>query len=217
MSRKMFMALLTVTALGLRGVAAQEALPRAGGSGVLDEWSSVKAPPPPPLTELRLDPRNTALLVLDMQHALVDAASRPRAAAAVPAFAALLARARGAGAFVAYSTIPRGTSADIFPELAPAAGEPVVHAGVDKFFGTELDAILKSRGIRTLIVTGTVANGAVLFTATEAALRGYKVVVPVDCMPAADPYAEQFTAWQLVNGPGTRNAAVLVRSEGIGF
>ena len=92
-----------------------------------------------------------------------------------------------------------------------------MRSGVDKFHGTELDAILEARGIKTVIVTGTVANGAVLFTATAAALRGYKVVVPVDCMPAVDLYAEQFTVWQLANGPGTKNAATLVRSTGIDF
>lgn len=212
--RFIFLALLFAAVGGSLGSAvAQGAAP----GGVIDEWASVKAPAPPDLVEVTLDPASTALLVLDMQNALANPASRPRAAATVPAFAALLARSRAAGVFVAYSTIPNGSAADILGALAPRPDDPVVHSGVDKFFGTDLDAILKSRGIKTVIVTGTVANGAVLFTATGAALRGYKVVVPVDCMPGGDPYAEQFTAWQLVNGPGTRSAATLASSAGIAF
>ena len=63
----------------------QRALGQAvSGDGVLDEWNSVKVPPPPPLVEVRVDPRNTALLVLDMQYALAGESDRPRAAAAVP-------------------------------------------------------------------------------------------------------------------------------------
>lgn len=188
-----------------------------GQRGVIDEWASVKAPQPPALAATRVDPSSTALLVLDMQNALAGAASRPRAAATVPAFARLLERARASGMFVAYSTIPNGAAADILEALAPRPGDPVVHSGVDKFFRTDLDDILRSHGIKTVIVTGTVANGAVLFTATGAALRGYKVVVPVDCMPGGDAYAEQFMAWQLVNGPGTRNAATLTTSTSLAF
>ena len=51
-----------------------------------------------------------------------------------------------------------------------------------------------------MIVTGTAAHGAVLNTAAAAALLGFKVILPVDAM-SADPYAEQYTAWHLANGP----------------
>lgn len=67
--------------------------------------------------------------------------------------------------------------------------------------------------IRTVIVTGYAANGAVLHTATAAAFRGYDVVVPVDGMSAANPYAEQYTAWHMLNSPGTRNRAVLSKTD----
>ena len=210
----MILSAMSALAAGLPA-RAQDA-PTAARGDILDEWATVQAPPAPDVAPVRLDPRSTALLILDMQTLLANP-GRPRAAAAIPVFSALLARARAAGVFVAYSTIPTGSSADIVAQLGPAPGDPVVSSGVDKFFNTDLDAILKSHGIQTVIVTGTVANGAVLFTASGAALRGYKVVVPVDCMPGGDPYSEQFTAWQLVNGPGTRYAARLVRSAGILF
>ena len=64
--------------------------------------------------------------------------------------------------------------------------------------------MLKDKGITTVIVVGTLANGGVLHTASEAALRGFKVVVPVDGMssPNLDTlYTEQYTAWHLANAP----------------
>jgi len=94
-----------------------------------------------------------------------------------------------------------GTAADIYQEVAPLGGEPVVTSGPDKFLGTDLEEILKERRITTVIVTGTAAHGAVIYTASGAALRGFKVIVPVEGMSAENTYAEQYTAWHLVNAP----------------
>jgi len=88
----------------------------------------------------------------------------------------------------------------------------VVRSSVDKFYNTDLEKILRDRGIKTVIIAGTAANGAVLHTATGAAMRGLKVIVPVDLM-SADLYAEQYTAWHLVNAPGTRRQTTLTRSD----
>jgi hypothetical protein len=41
----------------------------------------------------------------------------------------------------------------------------------------------------------------VLFTAAGSAFRGFNVIVPVDGMAGDNLYAEQLTAWELVNGP----------------
>jgi len=82
---------------------------------------------------------------------------------------------------------------------------------VDKFFGTDLDKLLQERGTKKVIIVGTAAHGAVLHTATAAAIRGYQVIVPVDGMSADVAYAEQYTAWHLINSPGTRNKVVLTQ------
>jgi len=79
----------------------------------------------------------------------------------------------------------------------------VVHSGVDKFLGTKLEAALKAKHIRTVIVTGTVAHGAVLYTASAASLRGFKVAVPVDTLSAPDPFAELPAVWILSNAPAS--------------
>ena len=82
---------------------------------------------------------------------------------------------------------------------------------VDKFYKTNLEGILQEKGIKTVIITGYSANGAVLHTATSAAFRGYNVIIPVDCMSANNPYAEQYTAWHMLNSPGTRDRATLTK------
>lgn len=64
---------------------------------------------------------------------------------------------------------------------------------------------------QAVIVVGTAANGAVLYTSSGAALRGLKVIVPVDGMSAGDPYVEQYTTWHLVNAPRVGPQVTLTR------
>ena len=80
-----------------------------------------------------------------------------------------------------------------------------------------MEKILTDKGIKTVIITGTVANGAVLYTATGASIRDFKTIVPVDGMSADNAYAEQYTAWHLLNSPGTRKNAVLTKVSLIKF
>ena len=53
-----------------------------------------------------------------------------------------------------------------------------------------------------MIVTGTAAHGAVLYTGSAAALMGMNVIVPVDGMASEDLFYEQATAWLLSKGTG---------------
>jgi nicotinamidase-related amidase len=66
-------------------------------------------------------------------------------------------------------------------------------------------------------VVGTSANGAVLYTGSGAALRGLKVIVPVDGISSLDTYSEQFSAWQLINGPTFGQRVTLTRTDMIKF
>lgn len=180
-----------------------------GERTVVEEWSSVKPPPPPELKAVRVDPKTTALLILDIETRTVDPARRPRAVASVPAIRGLLERARDKGAAVVYSTTGKSSPTDILPEVAPRPGEPSVKASVDKFFGTGLEDLLRERGAKRVIVVGTAAEGAVLNTATGAALRGLEVIVPVDGISSSDLYAEQYVCWHLLNAPGVRGLVTL--------
>jgi nicotinamidase-related amidase len=176
------------------------ALVGARAANVVDEWSSVKMPPAPQLKKVTVEPKTTALLLLDFQNPICT--SRPRCIATMPAMKKLLTEARAKGVMVVYSLAGKATTADILPDVAPIAGEPSVRSSVDKFAGTDLEKILVDRGIRSVIVTGVAAHGAVLYTGTAAALRGMNVIVPVDGMASEDPFYELATAWLLANGVG---------------
>lgn len=191
--------------------------PRKAPQTILEEWDGVEVPEPPRPEPVKLDPATTALLVLDIQRQNCNAERRPRCVSSLPAVQRLLERAREAGAVVAYSLTSSAEPDDIRAEVAPREGEPVVRSGVDKFFGTYLEDLLRRRGIETVVLVGTSAHGAVLHTATGAAARDFRVVVPVDGMSSTEPYAEQYTAWHLVNALGTRRRTTLTRTDLVEF
>ena len=56
-------------------------------------------------------------------------------------------------------------------------------------------------------MAGTAANGAVLHTASEAVLRGFKAVVPVDTMSADNAYIEQYVTYHFISARGGIAAA----------
>jgi nicotinamidase-related amidase len=184
---------------------------------IVDEWCTVKAPPAPELKPVMIDPKVTALLILDIQKQNCNLERRPRCVASVPKIQRLLTQARDKGVAVIYSLVFGGSVADILPEVAPQGGEPMVMSGPDKFLGTDLEKLLKDKGVQALIIVGTVANGIGVYTAGEAALRGFKVVVPVDGISATDPYAEQYTAWHLVNAPLVGPQVTLTRMDMIQY
>ena len=184
---------------------------------IVDEWATVKAPPAPELKPVTIDPKDTALLVLDIQPQTCNPERRPRCIASVPKLQKLVAEARAKNVAIIYSLAAGGTAAQIFKEVAPLGGEPVVLSGPDKFLGTDLEKILKEKGIKTVIAVGTAAEGAVIYTASGAALRGLKVIVPVDGMSSGTTYAEQYTAWHLVNAPRVGAQVTLTRIDLIGY
>jgi len=77
---------------------------------------------------------------------------------------------------------------EIVPELAPVAGEVVVDKpGKGAFFATDLDHILRNRGIKSLIVCGVTTEVCVNTTVREANDRGYECVVLQDCVGSYFP------------------------------
>lgn len=153
--------------------------------------------------------RATALIVVDMQNDFVTPGGAlvvAEAAGTVPVIQRLLARARAAGARVFFTQDTHGPGDPEFPiwgehvlegtwgwqivdALAPAPGERVIRKlRYDGFFGTSLDHELRLAGVAHVIICGTVANICVLHTAGSAALRGYRVVVPIDAISALAPF-----------------------------
>ena len=182
---------------------------------IIDEWPSVKAPPAPALKPVTVDPKTTALLMLDFVPPTCGA--RPRCMASLPAMKKLLEQARASGMPVAHSVTGTTKAEDILKDVAPQAGEPVVQASVDKFRNTDLEKFLKDKGVQTVIVTGTAAHGAVLNTATAAVLRGMKVILPVDGVTASDTFTEQYVAWHMVNAPAVGPNTTLTKSDLLKF
>jgi nicotinamidase-related amidase len=68
------------------------------------------------------------------------------------------------------------------------------------FFSTPLDILLEHLGARTLILTGLLADSCILFTAQDAHVRGYRVVVPSDCVAARSPEDHRRAMAQLERG-----------------
>jgi nicotinamidase-related amidase len=146
-----------------------------------------------------VDPATTAYLVIDLNS--VVCAANASCVATLPAIARSLASARAAGALVVYTnTVTPG--AEILPQVAPQPGDPVIVAHPDKFYGTDLDLILSSHGIKTLVIVGTYVNGGVLYTTLEANLRGYTVVVAEDGVSASSGFIMHYALYQLLNEPG---------------
>lgn len=185
---------------------------------IIDDWATVKTPPPPALASVvTVIPGQTALLLLDFNKQTCNQERRPRCIESLPAVKKLLETARANKVSIVYSLSPGATPADILQPVAPLPGEPVVISGPDKFLGTDLEKILKDKSISTVIVTGTAAHGAVLYTASGTALRGIDTIVPVDGMSAEDLYAEQYVAWHLKNAPRVGAKTVLTKIGTITF
>ena len=85
-------------------------------------------------------------------------------------------------------------SVEVVPELAPAPGELAVQKHwYDAFAGTPLDGALRARGVRSLVVTGTMTDICVLATVVGAFNREYRVTVVEDGVATLWPEIQRAT------------------------
>jgi len=85
-------------------------------------------------------------------------------------------------------TVEGSDGQQIIPELAPKPGDVVVRKYRSSgFWGTNLDMLLRSNGIKSIVVTGATTEGCVESTARDGLFNDYYVIVPEDCVASDDP------------------------------
>src|SRR6476660_4150926 len=163
-----------------------------------------------------IDPKKTAMIVVDMQNDFVApgaAMETPAARAVVPKLAEALKICRDAGIRVIYTAhvhrrdgsdmglyddlyepiadrtclVDETPGIEIYKDLAPAKGEHIIKKHrYSAFFGTDLDIILREWGITTVIISGTTTENCCHATARDAMFNNYKVVLLSDATGSFD-------------------------------
>lgn len=88
--------------------------------------------------------------------------------------------------------------AQVIDELEPEPKDIVVEKTTySGFFNTRLEEVLKEIGATDLILTGCVTNICIMFTSSDAVLRGYKVTVPKDCVAGLNKEDHEFALRQM--------------------
>ncbi|THV30900.1 isochorismatase family protein [Glycomyces paridis] len=138
-----------------------------------------------------LDPRTTAVVLVDLMPRLLALDLHPRSGAAVLESAlALAGNARTAGARVVAIRVERPNVAEqplgseLAPEASAVADAVVVKRSIGGFYGTDLEATLRGFGADRLVMAGIMTNLGVESTARAASDHGYDLVFAEDAMSA---------------------------------
>jgi nicotinamidase-related amidase len=118
------------------------------------------------------------------------------------------ARARGVPIIYTVSAHTRGTPMqEVALPLKRRDTEPVLYPdSFDKFFGGELQNFLSERGVKNLVVVGSLTNVAVLYTSSSAGrVYGYEVVIPLDGVNALSRYEHEYAIHQFTILPRDTN------------
>jgi biuret amidohydrolase len=164
----------------------------------------------------RIDPKTTAVIVVDMQNDFIAQGApleTPMGRDLMPTLAKLLTHARATGMTVIYTTHAHRSNGcdmglfaeiyppirdraglvddtqgiEIYPDVAPKLDEVVIKKHrYSAFFGTDLDIILRTKGITTVAVTGVTTENCCHATARDAMFNGYRVAFISDATGTYD-------------------------------
>ena len=177
----------------------------------------------------QMEKSGTALIVIDMLADFIQPGAPlevPAARAIVPAVRRRVAQARKTGELVVYvcdahkrndpefarmgwppHAVEGTPGSAVVPSLAPEPGDVVVEKrSYSGFHRTVLGATLKRRGITRLELCGCVTNICVLYTAADAAMRGYETFVDAGRVAGIDPASHEFALDQMEKVLGVRVA-----------
>jgi nicotinamidase-related amidase len=163
------------------------------------------------MNPLAIDPRTTALVLIDLQQNIVAMPVVPHPAAEVVGNAVrLLERFRSLGATVVLvrvaflgeqdrlhptldiPPVARLGRSDLVPEVGPREGDLLITKRQwGAFYGTEMDLQLRRRGIKTIVLGGIATNMGVESTARDAYERGYDQVFVEDAMSSVNADAHR--------------------------
>ena len=197
---------------------------QAAAGGAARKMVTLQMPARPDPARVTLNPRTTALMVLDYVEDICN--SQPSCKTQMlPAMTPFMERVRKAGLTVAYGTRAQNMTKWL-KEVAPAAGDiKIINTAQDRFYNTDLDKELKAKGITTIIMVGWKVSGSVTYTSVGAMAHDYTVVIPVDTTSAGSDYETTIGFYNvlnsgnanLVNDPLKPKAVTLTRSDLITF
>jgi nicotinamidase-related amidase len=176
---------------------------------------------------MHLEPATTALVVVDMQNGFCHpegALHAPGSEDVIEPVATLVGRAREAGVQVIFTrdvhppeqfdeayyydefeqwgehVVEGSWEAEIVDELPVEPEDHVVEKHTyDAFYNTELEGWLNARGIRDLVICGTLANVCVLHTGGSAGIRDFRPIMVRDCIGSIEDdhleYTLEHAAW----------------------
>lgn len=167
---------------------------------------------------ISIDPRSTGLVIVDMQYDFVDPTGALYVGASIgmiiKPLQSLLNAVKKKRMSIIYTQdwhtvndrefkiwprhcVRSSPGAEVIEELKPTKGSMKIRKiTYDPWFNTDMHRRLSKKHLNNLIVTGTVSNICVMHTVSGAALRGYSVTVPEDCVAALSPEDQAFALKQ---------------------
>ena len=185
---------------------------------------TLQMPATPDPARVTLDPKTTALMVLDYVEDICNAQPSCKGQM-LSAMTPFMARVRNAGLVVVYGTREQNMT-HWLKEVAPAPNDfKIVSTAQDRFYNTDLDKVLKAKGIKTLIMVGWKISGSVTYTSVGAMAHDYTVVIPIDTTSAGSDYETTIGFYNVLNSgnanlpnqPLKPNAVTLTRTDMITF